>query len=309
MQLRIVLLLSLLILSGGATPAAAAPADTAGLRGALSRITAGHAGVVGISVRNLATGEHLSMRGDEPFPSASLIKVSLLVGLLAEVEAGRVSLDGRLRLLAADRVGGSGVLKHLEPGLEPTVRDAAWLMTVLSDNTATNLLADRVGLEASWRRMDALGLSRTRMHRKVFHPDSTSLLPDSAARYGLGVTTPDETTRLFELLHRGEAVNPSLDSLALQILRGTQDASKLVRWLPSGVAVAHKSGDISQARSDCGIIYSPAAPVAVCVMTRENRDTRFAPDNDAHLLIGRVGRVVFAHYNPAVELPPLPAGR
>jgi beta-lactamase class A len=102
-------------------------------------------------------------------------------------------------------------------------------------------------------------------------------------------------------------VSPALDSLAIRMLRANQDGSKLVRWLPEDVPVAHKSGDVDRARNDCGIIYGPDAPVAVCVMTRENRETTYAVDAPAHLLIGRVGREVFRHYNPSAPLPPLPA--
>jgi beta-lactamase class A len=120
------------------------------------------------------------------------------------------------------------------------------------------------------------------------------------------VTTPDETTRLFQLLHQGGAVSPALDSLALAMLRANQDATKLVRWLPEDLRIAHKSGDVDRARNDCGILYTPAAPIALCVMTRENRDTRYAVDNPAHLLIARIGRLVYQHYNPSAPLPPLP---
>lgn len=309
MRVIIALLLVGWCLGASATEAWAAPAsvaDTVGLRRKLEGALAGYPGVAGVSVRELRTGEALSIRGGEPFPSASLIKVSVLVALLEEVERGRMRLDEPLALIARDRVGGSGVLKHMDSGLRLTIRDAAWLMTVVSDNTATNLLLDKLGVTTVWEKMDSLGLPRTRVHRKVFYPHASSPRPDSSARYGLGVTTPDETTRLFQLLHQGGAVSPALDSLALAMLRANQDATKLVRWLPEDLRIAHKSGDVDRTRNDCGILYTPAAPIALCVMTRENRDTRYAVDNPAHLLIARIGRLVYQHYNPSAPLPPLP---
>jgi beta-lactamase class A len=129
---------------------------------------------------------------------------------------------------------------------------------------------------------------------------------DSSVRYGLGVTTPDETVRLFELLHQGRAVSPALDSLAMGILRANEDGTKLVRWLPDGYSAAHKSGEVDQSRSDCGILYGPDAPVAVCVMTRENRDTSYAPDNAANLLMARIGAEVYRHFNPSAPPPVMP---
>lgn len=294
--------------AGAAVPPPAAPAavsDTAALRRSLEAAVEGHPGVAGVSVRNLATGESISIRGGETFPSASLVKVPVLVALLDEVHRGTMRLEEPITMIARDRVGGSGVLKHLQPGNPITLGDAAWLMVTLSDNTATNLLLDRLNVRTVWEKMEALGLPRTRIHSKTFLR-ATSLAPDSSAKYGLGVATPDEVVRLFALLHEGKAVSPAMDSLALAMLRANQDGTKLVRWLPGGVPVAHKSGDVDRARNDCGIVYGPEAPVAVCVMTRENRHTTYAVDAPAHLLIARIGREVFRHYNPSAELPPLP---
>jgi beta-lactamase class A len=280
--------------------------DTAALRGTLENLVRDYPGVAGISIQNLSTGEGLSIRGDETFSSASLVKVGVLVALLEEVEKGRMQLDEPISLIQRDQVGGSGVLQFMRSGHSLTVEDAAWLMIVLSDNTATNLLLDKLNIRTMWDKMEALGLPHTKIHSKTFLR-STSIAPDSSVKYGLGVATPDEMVRLFALLHAGQAVSPAMDSLALQMLRANQDSGKMVRWLPQDVPVAHKSGDVDRARNDCGIIYGPDAPVALCVMTRENQETSYAVDNPAHLLIGRVARAVFQHYNPSASLPPLPA--
>lgn len=288
--------------TAGTRPAAA---DTAALRRTLERVTAGYRGVVGISMRNLASGETLSLRGHETFPTASLIKVPILVTLLDEVHQGRMALDERTTMIARDRVGGSGVIKHFGSGIPLTLEDLAWLMITLSDNTATNLLLDRLDIRTVGVKMEALGLPHSKVHSKTFRRQ-TSIAPDSSVKYGLGVTTPDEMTQLFTLLHEGRAVSPALDSVALAILHANQDYTMLVRWLPGETRVAHKSGMVDQARTDCGIVYSPAAPIALCVMTRENEETSYAVDAAPHLLIARIAREVFAHYNPEVELPAVP---
>lgn len=279
--------------------------DTTELRRQLERIAARHAGVAGISLRNLATGESISIRGDEPFPSASLIKVAILVTMLDEVNEGRMALDERVSLVARDRVGGSGVLRNMASGLAPTLEDHAWLMITLSDNTATNLLLDRLDIRTVGLKMEALGLPRSKVHSKTFRR-ATSIAPDSSVRYGFGVTTPDETTALFALLHEGRAVSAALDSLALRMLLANQDGNMMVRWLPDGTRVAHKTGSVDRARNDCGIMHTAAAPLALCVMTRENEDTTYRVDNAAHLLIARIAREVYRHYNPDEPLPPLP---
>jgi beta-lactamase class A len=274
-------------------------ADTARLRLELEQIAASHEGVTGISVRNLATGAAISIRGQETFPSASLIKVPILVAMLEEVQQGRMRLDERVSMIERDRVGGTGVLRHMGTGTALTLEELAWLMTVLSDNTATNLILDKIDVRTVWTKMEALGLPHSKVHSKTFRRE-TSIAVDSSVRYGLGVTTPEEMVQLFSLLHDGRAVTPALDSLAMRMLLANQDGNMLTRWLPSGVRVAHKSGTGERVRTDCGIMYTPAAPVALCVMTRENRDTSYAVDNAAHRLIGRIAQHVFHHYNPAV---------
>jgi beta-lactamase class A len=284
-----------------------APGDTARLRRTLEELVRGYPGVAGVSVIDLRSGARVSVRGDETFPTASLIKVAVLVALLDEVSKGTIRMDERISLLARDRVGGSGVLQYMQSGLEPTVEDAAWLMITLSDNTATNILLDHLNVKTVWDKMEALGLPHTKIHSKTFLR-STSIAVDSSVKYGLGVTTPNETARLFELLHHGRAVSPAHDSTALAMLRANQDATKLARWLPDTVAIAHKTGEVDRSRSDCGIVYGPQAPVVVCALTRENRETSYAVDNPANLLMARIGLAVFRHYNPAVPVaePPRP---
>ena len=296
--------------AGSPSRAAAAPpgqasADTLPLRRELEALLRDYRGVAGISVRHLGTGESLSIRGGETFPTASLIKVGVLVALLDEVRKGTLRLDERVAMIARDRVGGSGVLQYAGSGLQPSLEDLAWLMITISDNTATNLILDKINVRTVWDKMEALGLPHTKIHSKTFLR-ATSIAMDSSVKYGLGVTTPDETVRLFELLYQGRAVSPALDSLALRMLHANQDGAKLARWLPEELAFAHKTGDVDAARSDCGILYGPDAPVAVCVMTRENADHSYAVDNPANLLMARVGLAVFRHYNPSVRLPPPP---
>jgi beta-lactamase class A len=286
-------------------PSIAARTDTAQLRRELEAVMQGYAGIVGVSVTNLRTGEHVDIRGDETFPTASLIKVAVLVTVMDEVRKGNLRLDERISLLARDRVPGSGVLQYMQSGVAPTVGDAAWLMTTISDNTATNILLDHINIRTVWDKMDSLGLHHTKIHSKTFLR-STSIAPDSSVKYGLGVTTPNEMGRLFELLYRGRAVSPALDSAALEMLRSNQDGTKLVRWLPDSISVAHKTGEVDHARNDCGIIYAPHAPLVVCAMTRENQNTSYAVDNPAHLLIGRMGLVVWRHYEPSVPVPDPP---
>ena len=268
---------------------APATADTAALRAALGRAVAAHHGVVGYSIRNLDTGEELSLRGDETFPTASLIKVPILVTLYDLVEQGKIALDDPLTILSIDQVPGSGVLQYLHDGATITVHDAAWLMSTESDNTATNLLLDRIVIRRVWEKMEALGLHHTKVHSKTFLRIS-SVAVDSSAKYGLGVSTPNEMAQLFSLLASGRAVRPAADSAMLEILEHNVDNTLLQRYL-DGVRAAHKTGSVDAARTECSLFYLRSRVVA-CVFTKENVDQRWILDSEPQLTMARVGAAI-----------------
>lgn len=277
--------------SAQAKPPVLAPttADTVALRTALGRIVAGHHGMVGYSIHNLDTGEELSLRGDETFPTASLIKVPILVTLYDLVEKGEISLDDPITILSIDQVPGSGVLQYLHNGASITVHDAAWLMSTESDNTATNLLLDRIVIRRVWEKMEALGLHHTKVHSKTFLRIS-SVAMDSSAKYGLGVSTPNEMSRLFALLAAGKAVSPASDSAMLRILEYNADNTLLQRYL-DGVRAAHKTGSVDAARTECSLFYLRSRVVA-CVFTKENVDQRWILDSEPQLTMARIGAAI-----------------
>jgi beta-lactamase class A len=264
-------------------------ADTAKLNRTLDSLSRAHRGVIGYSVRNVDTGERLERRGDEPFPTASLIKVPVLVTLFDLVERGDISLDDRITVLKIDKVPGSGMLQYLHDGLEITIRDAAWLMSTISDNTATNLLLDKVAIRRVWEKMEALGLPRSKIHAKSFLR-MTSVAMDSSVKYGLGVTTPNEMAKLFELLAQGKAVNPKADSTMLRILEHNTYNQMLLRYA-DGVTIAHKDGEGDQIRTECALFRLQSRVVA-CVLTKDNQDRRWLIDNEAQVTMARMGQAI-----------------
>ena len=268
-----------------------ARADTAALRRTLGDIAVSHHGVLGYAIRNLDTGEALSYRGDETFPTASLIKVPVLVTLYDLVDTHMLSLDDPLTVLKIDQVPGSGVLSLMRPGLTLSVYDAAVLMSTLSDNTATNLLLDRIAIRRVWAKMEALGFPHTKPFAKVFLRLS-SVATDSSAKYGLGVSTPNEMAGLFALLAEGKAVNPAADSAMLEILAHNMDAGMMQRSV-TGLAVPHKTGTTDSVRTECALFRLQSRVVA-CGFTKENKDTRYVLDNEAQVALGRVGAAVVA---------------
>lgn len=264
-------------------------ADTAVLHRLLDSLAGMHRGIVSYTVHNLDTGERLERRGDETFSTASLIKVPVLVTVFDLVEKGQLSLDDPLTVLKIDKVPGAGQLQFLHDNAVITVRDAAWLMTTISDNTATNLLLDRIIIRRVWDKMEKLGLPHTKVHAKSFLRIS-SVAMDSSVKYGLGVTTANEMARLFALMADGKAVSPKADSVMLNILAHNEDNGKLQRYV-EGLAVPRKTGDTDQVRTECAL-FPLQSRVVACVLTKENVDRRYMIDNEAHLMMGRMGDAI-----------------
>jgi beta-lactamase class A len=269
--------------------------DLAALRRSIDALADAHRGVVGYSITNLETGEHLERRGDETFPTASLIKVPVLVTLFDLANARQLTLDDPVVLTELDKVGGAGNLQFLRTPLTLRLWDVAWLMSTVSDNTATNIILDRIKIRRVWSKMEALGLPHTKVHSGSM-TRLASLAPDSSAKYGLGVTTPNEMARLFTLLSQGAAVSTAADSAMLDILSHNEDENKLLRF-NYGLRASHKTGDVDAARTDCGILYLPAR-IVTCVLTKENADTRYWMDSEGNAVIARIGQAVVAAWKP-----------
>ena len=289
--------------ASGAAPATAfVRADTAQLHRTLESIAGAHRGIVGYSIHNIDTGERLERRGDETFPTASLIKVPVMVTVFDLVAKGKLSLDDPLTLLTIDKVGGAGVLYLLHNGLVITVHDAVALMIATSDNTATNLLLDRILIRRVWDQMEALGLAHTKVHHKV-STWASSVAPDSTKKYGLGVTTPNEMARLFALLASGKAVDMRSDSAMLALLDENQDGNQMQRYV-AGVRAPHKTGSVDASRTECAIFFLQSRVVA-CALTKENVDQRWLPDNEAQVTLGRIGEAVVKAW-PRAPTPKTP---
>jgi beta-lactamase class A len=286
--------------TGSAAPASFTRADTAALHRTLDSLAAAHHGVVGYAVHDLDTGERMELRGDETFPTASLIKVAILVTVYDLVEQKKLALDDPITLLAIDKVPGSGLLQFMHDRSIITVHDAAWLMITISDNTATNLLLDRIIIRRVWDKMEKLGLPHTKVHSKSFLR-SSSVAMDSSAKYGLGVTTPNEMARLFELLSNGQAVSPAADSAMLDILAHNENFEKMERFIP-GLEVPHKTGETDQVRTECSL-FPLQSRVVACVLTKDNQDQRWLIDNEAQVMMAHMGEAIVRAW-PRRPVPP-----
>jgi beta-lactamase class A len=276
-----------------------AQAAAADLEARLAPLAKAHKGKVAIAVKHLGTGEGYYLNADEPMPTASLIKLAVMVEVYQQAAEGKVKLTDPVTLRQADKVPGSGILtEHFSDGATFSLRDAVRLMIAFSDNTATNLVLDQIGIGSTGKRMEAWGFPNTKIHAKVFRSNTTSIDAGRSKRFGLGSTTAREMVGLLEKLHAGQLVSEAASREMLEHLKKCDDKDKFPRFLPPKTGVAHKTGSVNDARTDAGILYLPSGPVAVCVLTANNEDRSWQADNAGNLLCARVAKEVSEHFRP-----------
>ena len=274
-----------------------APCHANSLSQKLSSLLKTHEGHVAVAIKHLATGERFEFEANRTMPTASLIKIAVMVEAYRQADAGRIDLEQRITLLAGDKVPGSGILTtHFSAGTQLSLRDAIRLMIAYSDNTATNLVLEQIGIRATAETMEKLGFPNTKIHAKVFRRD-TSVFPDRSKRFGLGSTTALETVQLLEKLYRKQLASPSASDAMLKHLENCQDRTKLPRFLEPHITIAHKTGSLATVRTDAGIISSPSGPLVICVLTSENKDRRWTEENASEVLCARVAKITCSHFD------------
>jgi beta-lactamase class A len=176
-------------------------------------------------------------------------------------------------------------------------------MIAVSDNTATNLVLDKIGIGATAKRMEAWGFPNTKIHAKSYRGSTTSVFPERTKHFGLGSTTAREMVEILTRLQGGQLVNPDACEKMLKLLGQCEDNAKFPRFLPENIHVAHKTGSVSDARTDAGILYLPNGPVAVCVLTDKNEDKRWVLDNAGNVFCARVAKEVYEHFTSKPVTP------
>lgn len=240
----------------------------------IDEIIAKHDGVMGVAVLDLSDGRTLQRNADMVFPTASVIKLPLLVELYRQEQQGRSGAAGVARLAdpyafdVKDMVDDSQRMERLAPGAAITNRDLAQYMVEVSDNGATNVLIARVGMDRVNAMLRRAGFTQIMLRRKM--------IDLAAARRGdENVGTPREFTRLLEAIYRGKLLNPEMTSAMLDQLSTPKD-SDIPKLLPKGVRIANKPGSLDGVRADVGLIYAPHRPFAISVMTTYNRNDKAA---------------------------------
>ena len=233
-------------------------------------------GVMGVAIVDLTDGRAILQNADRVFPTASSIKIAILLELYRQEQEARGGAQGKAKLDDVytfdpkDLVEDSQIMAGLTAGVtRVTNRDLAQFMIAVSDNAATNILIDRVGKNNVNATLRGLGLTKTMLRRKM--------MDIAAAKRGdENVSTPQEMARLLETIYKGKALSTELTAGFIKQLKTLKKDSYLSYELPPGVEIADKPGSLDGVRTDSGIIFAKNRPFAISVMTAYDRDERAA---------------------------------
>ena len=277
---------------------------------AMETFFSGLNGSIGVMVDHLDTDLTLGYNADELYPTASTFKSPLIYELYRQAEEGKVDLTERVTLSHGNRVPGSGVLQDLDEGLQPTIRDLAELMIIVSDNWATDLIYNRVGKEAMAARLQEIGLTNTHLPltiREMFCLITDQDPEDDALDYGAlrealkqgnppldhpglsggehnNSSSPRDLTRLFRLIHEGVGLSEESRQAVIQTHKNQNFGTIIPARLPldQGIETAHKTGSLRGVKADSGIVYSPKVNYVITFMSKHQEDVAETVDRMAH---------------------------
>jgi beta-lactamase class A len=233
-------------------------------------------GVLGVAILDLANEHTLLLNADEVFATASSIKIAILAEFVRQVQQSKLKFDDPYTLQLSDLVGGSGIVGALTPGVTKlTLRDVAALMISVSDNSATNILIDRIGMDNVNALLDSLGLKHTRLRRKMMDVRA-------AAEGRENIASPRELMLLLEALYRGQVLNKEFTGAYFNLL-SIHKESYIPRELPEDLRIANKPGELEGLRNDCGVIFTGSRPYVICVMSSYLRHERDGGDAIARI--------------------------
>ncbi len=250
-------------------------------------------GKVWIYAKNLDTGKDFSLRADEQVRTASTIKLPIMVEVFHQIEQKKISWTDEFTLTKSNKQAGSGTLGEFSDGTKIDLKSTTNLMIVVSDNTATNLILDKISSNNVNAFMESLGLKNTLSLRKVGGGGDSKAYEEPLNKlFGIGVSTPRDMAKLLEKLERGEVVSKEASAEMIAILKRQQYTDGIGRNLLDTVPVASKSGALDRLRSDVGIIYTRRGRIVTAITVDDMPVIHYSMDNAGNELIWRLSQIL-----------------
>ena len=292
-MLAILAMLAMPALSAQAQPAAHRDQLAAKFRSDLERLATAASGVVGISVIDLSSGQRFDVNESLVFPQGSAIKIPILIELFRRADRGELKLSDRLPVQRNNQVGGSGLLQYFsDGGSELSLHDLAIAMVVLSDNSATNVLIDRLGMERVSQTMAEMGARQTKLQRKMIRPEES-------ARGHENLSTPKEAADLMARIARCDLPVSAASCAGTRAILEIPKSGAFRDAIPASVPVAWKPGGIEGAQAAWGLVNVPGGPYAIAIMINYGVD-----DADMERLIREISSAAYKYFTQIARTTP-----
>ncbi|HKA36739.1 MAG TPA: serine hydrolase [Thermoanaerobaculia bacterium] len=253
---------------------------------------------IGVSAKHLETGRTYERNGDVPFESASVIKIAIVTEAMSQVRDGKLSLSDRWTLTEEKKADGSGTLLILDGGLNPTWNDLITLMIGPSDNTATNALIERLGIDSINARMSAIGLSRIQLFATIPALSHARDDPSPWKGFRLGSVTPHDLAEWMGRVARGELIDADYSKKIFEYLDKDPTRQRIARRFPSEMLWAGKSGSMRGVRNDAGILRTKKGRFVLVVLTDgSTADAASSADHPSVLAIADVAKAIMDTWN------------
>jgi beta-lactamase class A len=268
----------------------------------LSAMVKDFRGDVGMYVRHLPTGRTAAIRADELFPTASMIKVSIMLRLFEKMHEGKLDYHASLVYRDSLLYPGEDILGSFRDSAKIPLSEIVLLMLTMSDNTASlwcQALAD------SGQAINSF-LERNGIHNTRVNSRTPGRRPDWE-KYGWGQTTPREMCELLTMIRDGRAVSPDASEEMLRVLSRTYWDSEALSQIPPFVHTASKQGAVDESRSEVVLVNAPSGDYVFCVITKNQKDTSWKADNEGYVLLRNVSRLLWKYFEPKSDWEPTPA--
>ena len=288
--------------------------EDSALEAKLRPIIAAHQGKVAVYAEDLTSGKIVAIDADTPVQTASVIKLTVLYEALQQIRAGKAHFDDKITLTHDDQVSGSGILPLFDTPQPLTFKDVLTLMIVLSDNTATNLAIDHLGLKNIDDRIVSLGLKNTWLYKKVYKPP-VGPMPADQKIFGLGKTTAREMASVMKRYVTCNLNPPgnntpatpadhALCDAAMHMLKNQFYRNSIPRYLETQDTtegesnIANKTGALDAVRNDVGVVFTKHGPIIISEFTWDNKDQSWTPDNEGEVVMARLAQEIVDTWAP-----------
>ena len=259
----------------------------------LQSMVSGFQGDIGIYVKNLRTGKIAMIHADSVFPTASIVKVPILLGIADRMNKGELAYDSLLTYKDSLLYEGSDILGSFKSGEKIALKKVLMLMLTTSDNTASLWLQSLAGTGTRINAiLDSLGFRETRVNSRTPGREA------NRGQYGWGQTTPREMGLLFEKIYRYEVFSQTSSERMLRLLgRNFWDEEEAISVFPPTIEVFSKNGCVNASRSEAMIVNAPGNPFVFCIFTKNNKDTSWTRENEAWTMARKIATYLWEYYN------------